>query len=114
MTDGGYRPSGPAGRLMRFAIEAHPPAIYLPLSLLWSLSMVSMLSAGRQFRATDLLVSLVFFLVLLFLRAVDEVKDLEYDRIHNPGRPLVRGPSAGTTSGVLPAWPLPWPLAFRG
>lgn len=91
MTDGGYRPSGPAGRLMRFAIEAHPPAIYLPLSLLWSLSMVSMLSAGRQFRATDLLVSLVFFLVLLFLRAVDEVKDLEYDRIHNPGRPLVRG-----------------------
>ncbi|MVU80432.1 hypothetical protein GPX89_24680 [Nocardia sp. ET3-3] len=30
-------------------------------------------------------------IVLLYLRMVDEQKDLDYDRIHNPDRPLVTG-----------------------
>lgn len=33
----------------------------------------------------------VVAIVLLYLRMVDEQKDLEYDRIHNPDRPLVTG-----------------------
>jgi 4-hydroxybenzoate polyprenyltransferase len=31
------------------------------------------------------------FLVLFFLRVVDELKDYEYDKVHNPERPLVTG-----------------------
>jgi hypothetical protein len=33
----------------------------------------------------------IFFLVLFYLRALDEWKDFDYDRIYNPERPLVRG-----------------------
>lgn len=81
-------------RLSGFVREAHPPAVYLTLSVLWSLSVISQLaslSGGWSLRASDLLLSLVFFLVLLFLRAVDEIKDLDFDQTHNPDRPLVRG-----------------------
>ncbi len=81
-------------RPLGFVRQSHPPALYLALALLWSLSVILLLAslAGpRSLRPEDLLVSLVFFLVLLFLRAVDEIKDLDYDRIHNPDRPLVRG-----------------------
>jgi 4-hydroxybenzoate polyprenyltransferase len=38
-----------------------------------------------------LAVAASFFLVLLFLRAIDEIKDLDYDRLHKADRPLVRG-----------------------
>lgn len=47
-------------------------------------------------------------LVLLFLRMLDEYKDLDYDRVHNPTRPLVTGEitvpelrTAMALSGVL-------------
>ncbi|MEC3918567.1 hypothetical protein [Nocardia sp. CDC160] len=39
-------------------------------------------------------------IVLLYLRMVDEQKDLDYDRIHNPDRPLVTG---AVTAGELRA-----------
>ncbi|MEC3955943.1 hypothetical protein VMT65_23110 [Nocardia sp. CDC153] len=35
-------------------------------------------------------------IVLLYLRMVDEQKDLDYDRIHNPDRPLVTGAVTAT------------------
>lgn len=81
-------------RLAGFVREAHPPGVYLTLSVLWSLSVIAMLAGlagSRPLRVSDLMVSLVFFLVLLFLRALDEIKDLEFDRVHNPDRPLARG-----------------------
>ncbi|WP_228790335.1 hypothetical protein OG935_14400 [Nocardia cyriacigeorgica] len=40
--------------------------------------------------ATALRIGVVAF-VLLYLRMVDEQKDLDYDRVHNPDRPLVTG-----------------------
>ncbi|WP_227980539.1 hypothetical protein [Nocardia spumae] len=33
----------------------------------------------------------VVAVLLLYLRMVDEIKDLDYDRVHNPDRPLVTG-----------------------
>ena len=36
----GFR-QGRWARLLAFVVEAHPPAVYVPLSLLWSLSVVS-------------------------------------------------------------------------
>lgn len=35
--------------------------------------------------------TLIVAVLLLYLRMVDEIKDLDYDRVHNPERPLVTG-----------------------
>ncbi len=81
-------------RLFKFVIDSHPPLPYLILSACWSWSLMLMLQrAGGNVRiAADMfVVSVTFFLILLFLRAVDEIKDLDYDRLHHPERPLVRG-----------------------
>jgi 4-hydroxybenzoate polyprenyltransferase len=82
-------------RLWRFVCETHPPAQYLPLAFLWSLSLLAVLQrgAGRVagLSVEMLVVPVSFFLVLLFLRAIDEIKDLDYDRLHKADRPLVRG-----------------------
>ncbi len=32
-----------------------------------------------------------FFIILFYLRVIDEIKDLHYDKEHNPVRPLVAG-----------------------
>lgn len=45
----------------------------------WHWSLATLISAGS------------FFGVLFVLRAIDEVKDLEYDRQYNPDRPVVSG-----------------------
>jgi 4-hydroxybenzoate polyprenyltransferase len=61
------------------------------------------LAAGQDrpewgLRAT--LGTLTVFLLFLFMRVVDEIRDLEYDRVYNPSRALARGavslPQAGT------------------
>jgi hypothetical protein len=83
-----------AVRLLRFALEVHPPATYLALSLFWSISLMTLLQRlhGSLMLSVQMIaVSASFFLVLLYLRAIDEIKDLDYDRRHNPERPLVRG-----------------------
>lgn len=77
-----------------FVQATHPPKTYLLFTGLWALSLLAvlrMLAGQGGFAGADLLAALSFFLVLLFLRAVDEIKDLDYDRIHKPDRPLVRG-----------------------
>ena len=82
------------GRLLKFVRDTHPPVTYLLLTGLWSFSVMGMLqrNAGRvQLNLPMLQVSVSFFLVLLFLRAIDEIKDLDYDRLHNADRPLVSG-----------------------
>lgn len=80
-----------AVRLLSFAIETHPPAVYVLVSWGWAASLMAMLAAGRPLPSGAAVVGAVFFLILLYLRAVDEVKDLPYDRVHHPERPVVRG-----------------------
>ncbi|PSR61754.1 hypothetical protein C8258_26185 [Nocardia sp. MDA0666] len=46
----------------------------------------------------------VVVVLLLYLRMVDEIKDLDYDRVHNPDRPLVTGAvSVGELWGAIGA-----------
>lgn len=99
-------------RLLAYAIETHPPLTYALVAGGWSWSVMAMLanakehgaaSAFSQIGASGWLVSLAFFLILLYLRAVDEVKDLAYDRLHNPDRPLVRGAVSVNESWLLAA-----------
>ncbi|MCC3311662.1 hypothetical protein [Nocardia africana] len=55
-------------------------------------------SAWRPGWATAVRI-LVVAVLLLYLRMLDEIKDLDYDRVHNPDRPLVTG-----TVGVGELW----------
>lgn len=81
-------------RLLEFVQSAHPPKTYLVFTALWAFSLLALLAGAAgalRVEGTEWVVALSFFLILLFLRAVDEIKDLAYDRVHNPDRPLVRG-----------------------
>ncbi|MGX4687775.1 hypothetical protein [Streptomyces sp. JNUCC 63] len=82
-------------RLARFVLRMFRPRIYATYGLLWVLSLeasaVSLTgTAWRPTGATWVRVPSVV-LALLFLRMLDEQKDLEYDRVHHPDRPLVTG-----------------------
>lgn len=101
-----------ARRLLAYAIEVHPPALYTLIALAWSWSVMgSMVLASPSqpmlatvdWLPTAVRVSLIFFLMLLYLRALDEIKDLDYDRQHNPQRPLVRGSASVADSWALAA-----------
>jgi 4-hydroxybenzoate polyprenyltransferase len=84
-------------RLGRFVADRFTPHIYASYGVLWALALegsAELLSGARPswvptWRTAARLVTVV--LVLLFLRMLDEQKDLDYDRRHNPDRPLVTG-----------------------
>jgi hypothetical protein len=84
-------------RLYRFAVRANPPALYLPLTLLWATGLTGLLvvSAGPAHQwprdAGVLLTAVTLFLAMLLLRALDDLRDLDYDRAHAPQRALPSG-----------------------
>ncbi|MFE2509279.1 hypothetical protein ACFXC9_12580 [Streptomyces naganishii] len=91
-------------RLARFVLRMFRPHVYVTYGLLWTLSLESSAVSltGTPWRpsgATWARVTSVV-LALLFLRMLDEQKDLEYDRVHHPDRPLVTG---AITAGELRA-----------
>lgn len=82
-------------RLARFVLRMFPLRTHAAYGLLWTLgleaSAVSLTgTAWRPAGATWVRV-LSVVLALLFLRMLDEQKDLAYDRVHHPDRPLVTG-----------------------
>ncbi|GAA3990222.1 hypothetical protein GCM10022247_06100 [Allokutzneria multivorans] len=87
-------------RLGRFVLRMFRPHIYATYAVLWVLALEgsAVLISGRDWVLDEgtavRAVSVV--LVLLFMRMVDEQKDLEYDRVHNPDRPLVSGAITAT------------------
>ncbi|MER5468231.1 hypothetical protein ABZX90_17165 [Streptomyces sp. NPDC002935] len=87
-------PQVPA-RLGRFVLRMFRPHIYVTYGLLWALALESsaVTVTGTVWRPSGAtwvrVVSVV--LALLFLRMVDEQKDLAHDRVHHPDRPLVTG-----------------------
>lgn len=93
------RAGGPFGvllRLSRFTKVMYKPH-YLLYGVLWVLALEATAAlvtrpdeVWRPTGASWLRVVIVAF-VLLYLRMVDEQKDLDYDRVHNPDRPLVTG-----------------------
>ncbi|WP_406367400.1 hypothetical protein [Streptomyces sp. NBC_00645] len=87
-------PQVPA-RLGRFVLRMFRPHIYVTYGLLWVLALEGSAStatgtAWRPSGATWVRVVSVV-LTLLFLRMLDEQKDLAHDRVHHPDRPLVTG-----------------------
>ncbi|WP_232535314.1 hypothetical protein [Nocardia terpenica] len=83
-------------RLARFTATRYKP-YYLLYAVLWTLAveataaLVSHPGVGwRPGGATGVRIVVVAG-VLLYLRMVDEQKDLGYDRLHHPDRPLVTG-----------------------
>ncbi|MDH6108795.1 4-hydroxybenzoate polyprenyltransferase [Kitasatospora sp. MAP12-15] len=94
-------------RLGRYVRGSWPPAFYLPYALLWALGLSALfaradhrIGSWRPGPATVPAVA-AFVLALLLMRAVDDLRDLRYDRVHNPRRPLPSGAVAVADLGVL-------------
>ncbi|MFE2531445.1 hypothetical protein [Streptomyces sp. NPDC059371] len=93
-------------RLGRFVLRMFRPQIYVTYGLLWVLALegTAVAATGTAWRpsgaAAIRVVSVV--LALLFLRMLDEQKDLAHDRVHHPDRPLVTGAiTAGELRGAM-------------
>ncbi|WP_405970335.1 hypothetical protein OG496_08925 [Streptomyces sp. NBC_00988] len=89
-------PRSTARRLRAFFAERAPARVYVGYAVLWVLALqgvLALLGPEQNWRLDGSLLTeiVTVFLALLFIRVVDEQKDLEYDRVHNPGRPLPRG-----------------------
>jgi 4-hydroxybenzoate polyprenyltransferase len=84
-------------RLGRYVAGSFPPVFYVPYALSWSLGASALFVLGdpRQQRwrpgGGTVVTVLGFVLVLLLMRAIDDIRDLDYDRSHNPHRPLAAG-----------------------
>jgi len=82
-------------RLWAFVGSVFTPQVYVTYAVLWVLALEgsAALLAGQPWRpgfgTAARAVSVL--LALLYLRIVDEQKDLDYDRVYHPDRPLVRG-----------------------
>jgi hypothetical protein len=90
------------GRLNAFMSIIYEPKLHFAFAALWFLSLQgNMVLQGGQgqvgeaqpwiFSIASIVGVVTLFLVMFYLRAVDEVKDLEYDKKYNPERPLVSG-----------------------
>lgn len=92
--------------LRTFVKDVYAPGLHLAFAAAWLLALEGTLRvvegrAGWTFDLATVAAIATLFLVLFFLRVVDELKDLEYDRVHNPQRPLVRG---AVTTRQLVGW----------
>jgi 4-hydroxybenzoate polyprenyltransferase len=89
--------TGFLSRLTQFADIVYEPKQHLFFALIWYLSLsglfvsISHSSSPWKWGLPSLITGLTFFIILFVLRAIDEVKDFEYDQRHNPDRPLVCG-----------------------
>lgn len=83
--------------LGRYVMSVYPPAIQVPFMALWAVGLTAVLacvSGGepRRHLAAELVITTVTLVVdMLLLRALDDIRDHDYDRVHNPRRPLPSG-----------------------
>ncbi|MFX0579633.1 hypothetical protein [Nocardia nepalensis] len=88
-------------RIGRFTAVMYKPH-YVLYGVLWVLALegtaalVSQPNSSWHPTGSTVLRIVVVAFVLLYLRMVDEQKDLDYDRVHNPDRPLVTGAITAT------------------
>ncbi|WP_375741931.1 hypothetical protein NR800_20725 [Corallococcus interemptor] len=81
---------------LRFSVQRYPPLFYLLVISLWCVSLDGMFGVldgggGLKFSPDLLHVALSIFGVGYFMRIVDELRDYEYDLVHNPNRGLAKG-----------------------
>ncbi len=96
MTDSKQVQAGYFTRIRRFMDIIYAPGLHFGFALFWFLSLQGqMVHQGGgdvwRFGSHSLLGVMTLFLVMFYLRAVDEVKDYAYDVQFNPERPLVSG-----------------------
>lgn len=98
---------GHIARIVRFTVVMHKPH-YVVYGIAWVLAVegsAALVSRpDESWRPTwqTAVRAGVITIVLLYLRMVDEQKDLEYDRVNNPDRPLVTGAvSAGELRAAM-------------
>lgn len=83
-------------RLLLFQQKSYAPVIHLMFSIFWftALKTATLLIANKPLSNIwvwqDMLVVLSMYLTMFHLRIADEIKDYDYDKIHNPDRPLVQ------------------------
>jgi hypothetical protein len=81
----------------RYVRAAYPPAIQLPYMISWAVGLTALFACltgdvHRWWHHGGLLVTVVTLVLdMLLLRALDDIRDHDYDREHNPGRPLPSG-----------------------
>jgi 4-hydroxybenzoate polyprenyltransferase len=81
----------------RYLGVMYRPSIQLPYSVSWALGLTALFAcvtgAVASWRPDAELIVTVLTLVItmLLIRAMDDIRDLEYDRRANPGRPLPSG-----------------------
>jgi hypothetical protein len=87
-------------RLGRFVLRMFRPHVYVTYGLLWVLALEgsAVAASGTAWRpsAATWVRVVTVVLALLFLRMLDEQKDLAHDRVHHPDRPLVTGAITAT------------------
>ncbi|RKH64644.1 hypothetical protein [Corallococcus aberystwythensis] len=76
---------------LRFSVQRYPPLFYLLAISLWCVCLDGMLGGGLTFSPDLLHVALSIFGVGYFMRVADELRDYEYDLVHNPDRGLAKG-----------------------
>ena len=85
------------GTLFGFMKTVYAPGLHIAYSAFWFLSLEGFLHSidggmtTWTFSWKTIAAILSVFLVLFFLRIIDEIKDFDYDTVHNPDRPLVSG-----------------------
>ncbi|GAA1957438.1 hypothetical protein [Amycolatopsis minnesotensis] len=83
-------------RLWRFVLARFPLPVYAGYGVLWALAFEGAATTGPWLPSSGSAVRAgTVVATLLFLRMLDEQKDLAYDRVHNPDRPLVAGAVTG-------------------
>ncbi|MPZ83080.1 MAG: hypothetical protein GEV28_22890 [Actinophytocola sp.] len=76
---------------------AYRPSVQLPYTISWAIGLTALFAcvtgAVTQWRPdAELLVTVVtVVLAMLLMRGLDDIRDLDYDRRYNPGRPLPSG-----------------------
>ncbi|MFC9738500.1 hypothetical protein ACFVKC_11355 [Streptomyces noursei] len=94
----------PLRAFWRFFSRRFPALRYLAYVVLWPAGVLGALAPLRPAGAAvgpgvakQVCAALALFVILFFMRAVDEVKDLDYDREFHPDRPLVTGETDAAT-----------------
>lgn len=82
-------------RLKIFCEIVFPIKFYIFFSIIWFFGMEAFFSLATgskiDFTIGDSLSIIIGFLILFFIRVIDEIKDYEFDLKNNPERPLVKG-----------------------
>ncbi|WP_405792583.1 hypothetical protein [Streptomyces sp. NBC_01506] len=85
------------GRWGRYALIAYPLRVQLPFTVAWAVGLTALFAGvtgavDRWRPGSGLAVTTITLVVgMLLMRALDDIRDQDYDRAHHPERPLPAG-----------------------